>query len=427
MLNLRTRPEQDLSPIFLFHGLEKWGKTSLAAMAKNPVFILSKGEDGLESLISKGQLPETPYFDVCRNWVDLIQYCNQLVMEKHDRKTLVLDVVRGFERMLEEHVIATRYRGQAERYHEFAAGRKFSVPIWKSFLHDTLESVRRKGMTIIFLAHSKTKSMDTPLGEKYLNYHPDSEECFWDESKKWVDQICHLTRKGLVDRDLLQRAKKYGDDYRNQNMTIAESRVICCDQTIFYTAGGRFGLPEQIDLPTIDKPRYPWEGAEAGWTTFYSTVKSSMSSSIKAARKYSAEKAASAQQEQPKEEPKKAPPKEEPKREPAPEASLPPTNHEPITPDREPGVDEESPEDRPASEAQRKMVLNLLTKLKKNWPNAETQEEISKCIGRDLPQPARTDHLTWGEADLLVSHYTAKLEAKAERAAKKEDTANADR
>src|SRR5262245_55584679 len=40
----------------ILHGVEGWGKTSFAAQAPKPIFLMTRGEDGLETLIDSGQL-----------------------------------------------------------------------------------------------------------------------------------------------------------------------------------------------------------------------------------------------------------------------------------------------------------------------------------------------------------------------------------
>jgi len=47
----------------VLHAVEGWGKTSLAAQIPGVVFIETKGETGLETLIDSKQLLETPHFD----------------------------------------------------------------------------------------------------------------------------------------------------------------------------------------------------------------------------------------------------------------------------------------------------------------------------------------------------------------------------
>jgi hypothetical protein len=45
---------------YAFHAAPGFGKTSILAFSNAPIFLMTRGEDGLKSLIASGQLPETP-------------------------------------------------------------------------------------------------------------------------------------------------------------------------------------------------------------------------------------------------------------------------------------------------------------------------------------------------------------------------------
>jgi hypothetical protein len=75
---------------------EKWGKTWLAAFAPRPVFLMTRGETGLETLIAAGQLPETDHFrDPAAEWADVLHAVRVLSDEEHTFGTLVIDTANG--------------------------------------------------------------------------------------------------------------------------------------------------------------------------------------------------------------------------------------------------------------------------------------------------------------------------------------------
>ena len=79
---------------------EKWGKTSLAAFAPRPVFLMTRGETGLETLIAAGQPPATDHFrDPAAEWADVLHAVRALTVEVHSFGTLVLDTANGAERL----------------------------------------------------------------------------------------------------------------------------------------------------------------------------------------------------------------------------------------------------------------------------------------------------------------------------------------
>ena len=57
----------------VIYGPEGIGKTSLAAAAPLPVFLMSRGETGLLSLIDHSRVPaETPHFPEAMTWEEVL-------------------------------------------------------------------------------------------------------------------------------------------------------------------------------------------------------------------------------------------------------------------------------------------------------------------------------------------------------------------
>ena len=54
------------------YGPEGTGKTSLGCAAPRPVFLMTRGETGLETLIDAGRVPETAHFPEIESWPDLL-------------------------------------------------------------------------------------------------------------------------------------------------------------------------------------------------------------------------------------------------------------------------------------------------------------------------------------------------------------------
>src|SRR5215831_12187369 len=86
------------------HAKPGWGKTSFAAQAPKPVFLQTKGETGLETLIESRQLPPTAHLPEILNWGDLLSAVKFLRTEPHEFKTLVIDTMPGAERLCYEFV-----------------------------------------------------------------------------------------------------------------------------------------------------------------------------------------------------------------------------------------------------------------------------------------------------------------------------------
>jgi hypothetical protein len=48
------------------------GKTSLGACAPKPIYLMTRGETGLLTLIDAGRIPETAHFPELGTWPDLL-------------------------------------------------------------------------------------------------------------------------------------------------------------------------------------------------------------------------------------------------------------------------------------------------------------------------------------------------------------------
>src|SRR5947208_2512002 len=82
----------------ILHGVEGVGKTSLGCCAPRPVFLMTRGETGLLTLIDAGRVPPTPHFPEVLTWQNLLDGIEALTREPHEFRTLVIDTMNGCER-----------------------------------------------------------------------------------------------------------------------------------------------------------------------------------------------------------------------------------------------------------------------------------------------------------------------------------------
>src|SRR5205823_961546 len=159
LIGVSTAPKRRPARVILIAG-EKWGKTSWAANAPNPIFLMSKGETGLLTLIERGLVPTgTPYFDPdCQTFADAKNRVQQLTDADHDRKTLVVDVGSGITRMAEGVICDRVHKGNWADHEEYGRGAKATIPLVSAFV-DSLDRLRDvRHMRIIVLMHAKIKT-----------------------------------------------------------------------------------------------------------------------------------------------------------------------------------------------------------------------------------------------------------------------------
>lgn len=218
----------------VFYGAEKSGKSSFAAFAPKPLFLMTSGETGLLSLIESGQVPPTPYLPELRTWTDLLNSITALVKEDHDFKTLVLDTGNGAEHLCISHVRKSSFQDNQFEFASYGKGMDECVTVWQRFL-SRLDDLRvNRGMSIIFLHHSTIKTVENPSGKDWSQHRPEASPKLWSLTHKWADVIAYYGLKVKVDK----HDKAFG-----------EERYIRCNGTSAIVAGNRYGMPDEITAP----------------------------------------------------------------------------------------------------------------------------------------------------------------------------------
>lgn len=239
----------------VLHALQKWGKTSWAAQAPSPVFLMTRGEDGLLTLMKSGQVKPTKHFpDPACSWNDLKLALNELVVKDHPYKTLVLDTLNGAERLCHEDFVERECDGNWQNFDAYGRGPKLAV---KGFIELTqlLDDLRRKGMGIICLCHSMVKTFNNPEGPNYDRWEPVLAKESWAHVDRWTDMI------------LFGAFETITEDKRNTGKAKArdgQTRLIMTERHAAYDAGNRHGLPPEIECGG---------SAEEGWKNFVEALR----------------------------------------------------------------------------------------------------------------------------------------------------------
>jgi hypothetical protein len=220
------------------HAVEGFGKTSWAAYSTRPVFMMARGETGLETLIAAGQIPETPHFPEIQTWEETFDAIRFLHDESHEFRTLVLDTMNGFERLCHEHVCIRDFNGlwDDKGFLGYMRGYEVALADWREFLTE-LDKLREKGMAIIALCHSRVATFKNPEGPDYDRYEADMHRKTWGLTHKWADMV--LFGNWLTLTDDKKKGKAQGGHHR----------ILYTERTAAYDAKNRHGLPPQIELP----------------------------------------------------------------------------------------------------------------------------------------------------------------------------------
>lgn len=230
-----TQAPAQPSRVYLY-AQEKWGKTSFAAHAPKPIFLMTAGETGLLDLINYGQIAPVPHFpDDFKWWPDLLAAVRAVADEPHDYSTLVIDTANGAERLLADWVLREEFDGQMggkNGYGSYGKGDLACIRHWGEFLRE-LDRVRgKRRMSIVLLAHSKIKSVNNPEGEDYDQLRPEGIDKLWPLTHKWASVIAAGTYRVAVKDDKAQGGRE---------------RVIRLQGNAAVVAGNRYGLPETVN------------------------------------------------------------------------------------------------------------------------------------------------------------------------------------
>lgn len=234
------RAGQKLPSRIVNHGLEGSGKTGFAAQFPKPFFLLSKLETGLETLIDSGQIPETDHFPPLHTWSDTLKALEYLQQGGEPGiKTLVLDVLNGFEQLYLDDVIRTEFGGDAEKLYGFGRSKDYQHLGWMRFLSrlETIRESRRIG--IVLLAHTGANKFKNPEGHDYDRYSPRMNQQVWDRTFAWADiaLFFNFGAVGVKEKGML---KAKGTD--------TGLRTMYTTRTAAWDAKNRHNLPPEIPM-----------------------------------------------------------------------------------------------------------------------------------------------------------------------------------
>lgn len=221
---LETASVPDAGPqIITFCGDAGLGKSSLAATFPNPIFI--RAEDGVARIPAAFRPKALP---VLRTEDQLWEQLKALIHEEHDYKTVVIDTVSALDRLFVQSILKSDGKAKSLNQALGGYGAGFSALAARhQQVRNAAEMLRQKrGMNVIFLAHTEVGTMRLPDQEDFSRYslrmtHDKSLPPYVDD----VDAVGFIRQHMVVTGDEGERKKAISDDTRELVMHVTASNV----------------------------------------------------------------------------------------------------------------------------------------------------------------------------------------------------------
>lgn len=242
----------------VFQAVAGAGKTTFATFSPNPFFLLSPGETGLHTLADQGLVSKDVQSLEILEWENLFSVIEELQTTNHDRKTLVLDAIDGFEKLGNKYVCDKDYGGDwsTKGFLNYQVGyRSMAMGPWKHLLQELDHLRELKRMAIILLAHSGISNFSNPAGADYNRFTPPMYKDAWEITFGWADIVLFGNRETTVKKEKADtKAKASG----------GRARIMYTEYDAIADAKNRHNLPAEIDMGS--------SGQEA-WNNFIEAIK----------------------------------------------------------------------------------------------------------------------------------------------------------
>jgi hypothetical protein len=219
-------------PIFLFYGMPKVGKTTLACEFPDAIYVNTPGESpavGID-VATSGQVED---------FESLMVLFAELYTAKHDRKSVIIDSLDGLEPIL---WAETCRRNGWRDIEEPGYGKGYVAldEVWREFIK-AIEALAWKGVNVVLLAHTETTNFtDVVIGETYGRY----EIKLHKRGKAIVQEATSVI--GLVRMRTTIKTKEEGFNKKTTLGMSGGDREIYLEERPGFTAGNRFGMPPSI-------------------------------------------------------------------------------------------------------------------------------------------------------------------------------------
>ena len=218
----------------MVHGLHGLGKTTLGTQSRRPIFITAEDLSHV-STVDK--------FPTAQTFGELQEQLKDVLVEKHDYKTLVIDTLDSVEKIVYKSIIGSDPgRTIAESRGGFGKGYIEAEQMARDLLK-TIDQIRtERSMDILLLAHSLVESVEDPFNKiTYNKYCPKLQQSksasFRSVFTEYVQCLFYLTFDISLASDQKDSTKIHAE---------SKQRVFITQPSLTCDAKNRFGFPEKV-------------------------------------------------------------------------------------------------------------------------------------------------------------------------------------
>jgi hypothetical protein len=226
----------------VLYGLQGIGKTSFAAGAEKPIFIIT--EDGLGEL-------DVPHFPLATSFEEVLEALGSLGSGEHDYKTVIIDSLDWLEPLTHD---ATCRRLNVKSIEEPGYGKGYveNMREWDLFF-DYVTALRNvKGMTVIMIAHNAIVRVEDPVHPAFDMHDLKLHKKACARVKEFADVILFATMSTIVttEKGGFNKTRTRAIDDTNNG------RVLCASPSAAFVAKHRTSMPDKIPLVWTEFEKY---------------------------------------------------------------------------------------------------------------------------------------------------------------------------
>lgn len=239
-MNITTGKIMSAQKVVLY-GPEGVGKTGLATLFPNPIFIDTEGS--------------TKHYDVARtdaptSWPMFLDQVKYLIEQPHNYSTLVIDTIDWLEKLCSAHVCAVGgEHGPVKGIEDFGWGKgyKYLEEEFSRMLNMLSYLCDNRSVNILLLAHTHLRQINLPEENgQFDKYELKLHRKVAPLPKEWADAVLFANYKTLISTDPNNKTKATGG-----------RRTLFTSNHPAYEAKCRFqGVPKTIDYQ--DAPEKAW-------------------------------------------------------------------------------------------------------------------------------------------------------------------------